>query len=269
MKKSNSNAHLMTNEQQIHNGMDLFRKQLQLMERLDPLSKVLNYIENKIYVPFLRNKERYEYKTKNVNHFINNLIYMDYIFNNSIPQLHGLTEDQALLGIAYAEMPLFEKEFNPRIEMRNMCGKASLIMRRDDLFNHIPLSKIDKYVVYNALDYADLNDIEMRVNDITAPILLAQMIHDILAVGHYILGTTIDAKRDIQDLTDDINLWYENQGKKKRYTFKMILGRFRTKFSCDKFESFKWSIDVDDEIMKKYRVFQKQIDDLYNNKDGE
>ena len=258
---SEKNAHLITNKEAIRNGMNLLRKQFILMNRDNSVFRALNYIEKSVYGRFLRNAERVTYRTKSINHFINNLKYMDYLFNNSIPQLYGLNEVQALIAIAYSEMSLYSNEFDPQLSMPGMCRKSKRVFLDNTRGKWIEFSRIDRDIIITALDQADFND-----DTIYPDTLLARMIHDILAVCHYILCAEIDAQRDIQDLVDDTNLFYELHEKRCRVTFNEMLAKFWSKFSGNSFNTFRWSIEIDDEIRNKYSIFQNQIDKLYKNK---
>lgn len=252
-----TNAHLITNKEAISNGMNLLRKQFVLMNRDISVFNALNYIEKSVYGRFLRNAERVSYRTKNVLHFINNLKYMDYLFNNSIPQLYGLNEVQALIAISYSEMSLFANEFDPLLFTPSMCKKSKRVFLDNTRAEWVEFTRIDRDVIISALDNADMNDIRSYYD--SPAIVLARMIHDILTVGHYILGTEINAERDIQDLVDDTNLFYKMHDKKRRVTFAEIARKFWSKFSNNSFNTFRWSIEIDDEIKHKYDIFQQQV----------
>lgn len=266
MKKKNiknPEHFIVTANEQIKTGIDSLKKQFMLTERDDSyLFGVLDYIQNEVYIPYLRNTERVQYKTKSIEYFINHLRYMDYIYNNSIPLLYGLTETQSLIAIAYSEMSLFEKEFDPLLSIPNKCKKSKKLFIKQCKLDTIPLTRIDRDIIITALDLADGEVIE-PMHELTAPVLLARMIKDIITVGHYILGDKIDARKNIQDIVDDMNLWNDIHKKKKKITFESILARFYLKFSNKSFNTFKWSIELDDELLRKYSMFQKQIEDLH------
>lgn len=272
MKKENvqNNDHFMvTTTDQIKEGFENLKKQFRLMERDEGcLYGVLDYIRDEVYIPNLRDAYKVPYKTMNIEHFINNLRYMDYLYNSTTDYiLNGLTETQALIAISYSEISMLT---NKRYPLRNKmlkCYNGRKLFIEHSKLDTIPLSKIDRSIIEHGLDIASsFMNLDVYYLHNTG-IVLAKLIMDILNVGHYVLGDTIDVRQNVQDLTDDLNLWHSlwNNKDKKKYSFKSVfLTFFYFKFSKKSNHTFKWYNEIDDEIQEKYSMFQDQIEQIYD-----
>ena len=241
---------------------DNARDQFLLNNRDIPrLFYTLEFLEKRIFPKYLDPILRAGYKYKNPSYFIDNLKLIDYLYNQEVP-FYGLTEEQALLGIAFAELSLCEDEFHPQVKITNMYKKSKRIFDTEFDSHETIFTKIDISIVSSALALAPSGNLQDTAQP-KAPDILAGLIRDIITIGHYVIDPKkqINAKKNIEEYCYDLNKQNEINKKKKRpVDNKFIAYKFNSEFG--KNGAFKWNINPNEKTMNNYNEFQNQIEKL-------
>ena len=243
---------------------DIVRKQFMLNGRnISKLFYTLEFLEKRIYPKYFNPMLNSPYKYKTPTYFMENFMLMDYLYNQEVP-FYGLTEDQALLAIGFAELSLCEDPFHPQAKITNMLKKSKRIFDTEFSEHETVFTRIDISIVSSALLIASSDHLQNMAQP-KAPDILAGLIKDILTIGHFVLNptNTIDAKKNIEEYCYDMNKQNEiNKKKKKLVDEKYIAYKFNSEFG--KNGTFKWNITPNKKTLLNFNEFQNQLENIIN-----